>query len=111
MSNVNQVQLIGNVGNSIESRTLESGVKIGSFSIAVNDNFTDKQGQPQSRTNWFRVMLYGKVLEAVENQVKKGSRVMVIGELRQREYLDKEQRKVSTIEVTASVIYVFESRN
>lgn len=111
MSNVNSVQLIGNVGNSIEVKTLESGARIGNFSIAVNDNFTDAKGQPQSRVNWFRVMLYGKVLDAVENQVKKGCRTIVFGELRQREYLDKDQKKVSTVEVTASTIYVFDSKN
>lgn len=111
MSNVNQVQLIGNVGGSIEIKTLDSGSRIGNFSLAVTNNFTTSQGQPQSETYWFRVMLYGKVLEAVETMISKGSRVMVIGELRQREYLNKDQIKVSTVEVSASIVYKFESKN
>jgi single-strand DNA-binding protein len=111
MSNVNEVRLIGNVGNAIEVKTLESGSRIGNFSLAVTNNFSTAKGEPQSETYWFRVVLYGKVLEAVESMVKKGSRVMVIGELRQREYLNKDQIKVSTVEVSASIVYTFESKN
>lgn len=111
MSNVNQVQVIGNAGNAIEIKTLESGSRIGNFSIAVTNNFQTAKGEPQSETYWFRVVLYGKVLDAVEHMVKKGSRVMVIGELRQREYLNSEQRKVSTVEISASIVYTFELKS
>lgn len=107
MSNSNQVQLIGNAGGKPEIRTFETGSRIGTFSIAVNDYFTDSKGQPQQRTNWFRVVLYGKILDAVENSFDKGSRIMVIGELRSREYLNSQQQKIQTVEVSCSTLHVF----
>lgn len=108
MSNSNDVRLIGNAGGSLEIRTLDSGVKVGGFSIAVNNNFTDSKGQPVSNVNWFRVVLYGKVLEALEGKIEKGKRLSLVGELRQREYLNQSQQKISVVEIVASVIYVFQ---
>jgi single-stranded DNA-binding protein len=52
-------------------------------------------------------VLYGKILDAVENSFDKGSRIMVIGELRQREYLNSQQQKVQTVEVSCSTLHVF----
>lgn len=106
MSNVNDVRLIGNVGHDINVNMSQNGGKAGVFSIAVNDYYTDAKGETVNRTNWFRCCVYGKVLEAVENSVRQGDKVLIIGELRAREYVNKEGVKVQQVEITCSHVYI-----
>lgn len=108
MSTVNEVRLIGNVGHDIEVNVSEKGGKAGVFSIAVNDYFTDSKGESITRVNWFRACVYGKVLEAVEPKINKGVRVMILGELKTREYTNREGQKVQLTEVVCSQLYVLQ---
>ncbi len=77
----NKVQLIGNVGNTPEIVTLESGKKIAKFSIATNESYKDSKGEKQQDTQWHNIVAWGKLAGIVENYVGKGKEVAVAGKL------------------------------
>lgn len=97
----NKVQLIGNVGNDPEIKTLENGKKVVHLSIATNDKYTNDKGEKVEQTEWHRVTAWGKTAEIIEKYVVKGKEVAVEGKLTHRSYDDKngEKRYVTDIVV------------
>ena len=97
----NKVQLIGNLGNAPDVRTLQSGKKLARFSVATNENYTNAEGQKVKETQWHNLVAWGKVAEIVEKYLNKGSEVVVEGKLTNHSYVDKEGNKkyVTEIEV------------
>lgn len=93
MSIKNKVQLIGNMGNDPEIKTLESGTKLATFSIATNEKYTNSKGEKVEDTQWHNLVAWGKTAEIVENYVKKGSQVAIEGKLTNRSYENKEGEK------------------
>jgi len=90
MASVNKVILIGNLGNDPEIRYMPNGEAVANFSIATTDQWKDKQGQKQERTEWHRIVCYRKLAEIVEAYVKKGRSVYVSGSIQSQEYTDKQ---------------------
>ena len=86
MAGVNKVILIGNVGGDPEIRRMPSGDAVANVSIATSETWKDKRGQKQERTEWHRVVFFGKLAEIVEKWVLKGSKIYVEGKLRTRKY-------------------------
>lgn len=86
MAGVNKVILIGNLGQDPEIRHLPSGDAVANVSIATAETWKDKQGQKQERTEWHRVVFFGKLAEIVERYLTKGSKVYVEGKLRTRKW-------------------------
>jgi single-strand DNA-binding protein len=83
---LNKVMVIGHLGQDPELRSLPtSGQPVASFSVAT-DGFTDKEGQRQERTEWFHIVVFGKLGETCKEYLKKGRQVYVEGRLRTREY-------------------------
>ena len=99
MGGINKVMLIGNLGQDPETRAMPSGRLVASFSIATNRRYKDKEGQPQERTEWHRVVAYGRTAEVSRDYLQKGRQVFVEGRLQSREWQDKEGHKRTTTEV------------
>ena len=99
---INKVILIGNLGNDPEMRHTPSGAGVCEFRLATNEAWTDKQGQRQERTEWHRVVVWGKKAEVCSKYLSKGRQVYVEGRLRTRSWEDKEGNKRYTTEVIAN---------
>lgn len=100
----NRVQLIGNVGNDPEIKTLENGKKLANLNIATNEKYTNDKGEKVEQTEWHRVTAWGKTAEIIEKYVVKGKEVAVEGKLTHRSYDDKNGEKRYVTEVVVSEI-------
>lgn len=78
---LNKVMLIGNVGNDPEIRATGSGARVAKLSLATNRTWSDRAGQQQERTEWHRLTFFGRVVDIVEQWVKKGDRLYVEGRI------------------------------
>ena len=87
---VNKVLLIGNLGRDPEVRYLPSGNPVANFSIATSENYTDRNGTKQERTDWHNVVVYGKQAELCGQYLKKGRQVFVEGRISYRNYEAKD---------------------
>ena len=95
----NKVQLIGNLGNAPEVKTLESGKKMARFSVATSESYRNAKGEKVSETQWHTLVAWGKVAEIVEKYLTKGKEVAIEGKLINRSYDDKEGNKKYITEV------------
>ena len=103
MASVNKVILIGNLGRDPELRYTKSGSAVANFSLATTDTFT-REGQREERTEWHRIVAWGKTAELCTQYLAKGRPVYVEGQLRTREWEDKEGHKRQTTEVHAQTV-------
>lgn len=99
---MNKVILMGRLGRDPELRYTESGQPVANFSIATNERWKDKDGESQERTEWHRLVVWGKQAEVCEKYLTKGRQVLVEGRLQTREWADKngEAKKTTEIVVT-----------
>jgi single-strand DNA-binding protein len=95
----NKVQLIGNLGNAPEVKTLESGKKMARFSVATNEIYRNAKGEKVTETQWHNLVAWGKVAEIVEKYLTKGKEVAIEGKLINRSYNDKEGNKKYITEI------------
>ena len=97
---VNKTILLGNIGNEPELRYIPNGNAVASVSIATSDTWKDKNtGEPQERTEWHRVVFFGKIAEIVGQYVHKGSKLYVEGRLQTRKWTDQQGVERYTTEV------------
>ena len=101
MASVNKVILIGNLGRDPELRYTQSGQAVANFNIATSEQFTDKEGNPQERTEWHRIVVWGKQAENCAQYLSKGRSAYIEGGLQTRDWEDKEGVKRYTTEVRA----------
>lgn len=101
---VNKVILIGNLGADPEVRFTPGGQAVANFKIATNESWIDKSGQKQERTEWHRIVVWGKTAENCGEYLKKGRQVYVEGRLQTREWTDKEGKKNYTTEIVATSV-------
>ena len=101
VGSVNKVILLGNLGRDPEIRSMQSGSKMASFSIATSKRWKDKNTQEQKeKTSWHNVVVFGDgLVNIVENYVKKGSKIYVEGELQTRKWQDQDGNDKYTTEV------------
>jgi single-strand DNA-binding protein len=111
MASVNKVILVGNLGRDPEMRYMPSGDALASFSIATTDNWKDKNGQKQERTEWHRISMFGKQAEIAGEYLKKGSSVYIEGRLQTRKWQDKEGNERQTTEVVADRMQMLGGRS
>lgn len=102
-SGVNKWIGLGNLGADPEVRFTPSGQAVCNFRLAVNDSWTDKEGQKQTHTEWVSVVVWGKLAELCGEYLKKGRQCFVEGKLQTREW-EKDGVKRSTTEVVASEV-------
>jgi len=98
---VNKVILVGNLGRDPESRTMQNGGKVVSFSIATSETWNDKaSGDRKEKTQWHRIAIFNEKLgEVAERYLKKGAKVYIEGSLETRKYTDKDGVERETSEV------------
>lgn len=101
---VNKVFLIGNLGHDAELRHTESNQSVANFDIATSESWTDKSGEKQERTEWHKIVLWGKVAEALAQYLVKGKKVYVEGSLQTRKWEDKSGNSRKTTEVKAQQV-------
>ena len=101
VGSVNKVILLGNLGKDPEIRSMNSGNKVASFSVATSKRWKDKTTQEQKdKTSWHNIVVFGDGLVGiVEKYVKKGSKIYVEGELQTRKWQDQEGKDRYTTEV------------
>lgn len=100
---VNKVILIGNLGADPEVRYMPSGGAVANVRLATNESWKDKQsGEMQERTEWHRVVFFGRLGEVVGEYLKKGSQVYVEGRLQTRKWQDKDGQDRYTTEIVAN---------
>lgn len=104
MSGVNKVILVGRLGNDPEIRYTQQGVAVTNFNIATSENWLDKGGQKQERTEWHRIVVWGKMAETCSQYLAKGRQVFVEGRLQTRQWEDKDGGKRYTTEVVAATV-------
>jgi single-strand DNA-binding protein len=110
MASVNRVILIGNLGRDPELRYTAGGQPVASFSVATNERWNDREGKTQERTEWHRIVVWGKQAENCANYLQKGRTVYIEGRLQTREWEDKEGQKRQTTEVVAQTVQFLDRR-
>lgn len=93
MAGVNKVIIVGNLGQDPEIKTLGSGQSVANLSVATSESWTGKDGNKQERTEWHRVIVWGKQAENAAKYLGKGSKVYVEGKLQTRSWDDKTDGK------------------
>lgn len=111
MASVNKVFLIGRLGADPEIKYTQSGHPVANFRIATSEVWNDKNGEKQERTEWSRVVVWGKTAEHCGEYLRKGSQVHVEGRLQTREWDDKNsgQKRYQT-EVVADRVTFLDSK-
>ncbi len=110
MASVNKVILIGNLGRDPESRHMPSGEQVVNIALATTDTWKDKNGEKQERTEWHRVVIFGKLAEIAAQYLRKGSQVYFEGGLRTRKWQNKDGNDQYTTEIVADKMQMLGSR-
>ena len=87
---VNKVIVIGNLGANPDIRALPSGQNVANFSLATTERFTDRNGAKQERTDWHRIVAFGRLADTCDRLLSKGRQVYVEGRLTTRQYEAKD---------------------
>ncbi|EKT4486713.1 single-stranded DNA-binding protein [Shewanella algae] len=96
---VNKVILVGNLGQDPEVRYMPNGNAVANITVATSESWKDQQGQQQERTEWHRVVMYGKLAEIAGEYLRKGSQVYLEGKLQTRKWKDQSGQDKYTTEV------------
>ena len=104
MAGVNKVILLGNLGRDPELRYTQGGQAVANFTLATSENWNDKNGERVERTEWHRVVVWGRVAELCSQYLSKGRSVYLEGRIQTREWEDKEGQKRYTTEVNAQTV-------
>lgn len=106
---VNKVILIGRLGKDPEMRFTPSGKAVTNFTLATNENWTDQSGERQERTEWHRIVTWGKLAENSAKLLSKGKQVYVEGRLQTRQWDDRDGNKRYTTEIVANAMQILSS--
>ena len=99
---INKVILVGNIGQEPQVRTMQSGQKVVSFSLATSDRWRDRQtGEQKEQTEWHRVVVFQpNLVDVVERMLQKGTKLYIEGSLRTRKWQNQQGTDQYTTEVT-----------
>jgi single-strand DNA-binding protein len=98
----NRVILTGNTGNDPEVRFTPNGQQVARFSVATNEYWTDRAGEKQQRTEWHKVVAWGRLAEVIGKYLTKGRLVTLEGSLRTRKYKDRDNNERTATEIIAN---------
>jgi single-strand DNA-binding protein len=101
MAGINKVILIGRLGGDPEIRYTNNGTAVANFSLATSANWTNKSGEREERTDWHKIVAFGRLGEICGEYLNKGKQVYVEGRLQTRSWEDKDGNKRKTTEVVA----------
>lgn len=110
MAGVNRVFLLGNLGRDPEMRYQTNGAAIATLNLATSETFKDRDGNRQERTEWHRVVLFGRSAEVAGEYLKKGSSAYVEGRLQTRKWTDKEGQERYTTEIVGDRLQLIGGR-
>jgi single-strand DNA-binding protein len=110
MASVNKVILVGNLGRDPETRYTTSGDAVTNVRLATTDQWKDKNGEKQERTEWHNIVFYGRQAEIAGEYLKKGRQIYVEGRLQTRKWQDKEGQDRYTTEIIADRMQMLGSR-
>ena len=99
MASINKVILVGNLGRDPEVRYTQNGNAVANINLATNEVWNDKSGQRQERTEWHRIVVWGKQAEIAKEYLSKGRQIYVEGSLQTRQWEDKDGQKRYTTEI------------
>ena len=99
---VNKVILVGRLGRDPETRFTSGGQAVANFSVATDESYKDRNGERQKRTEWHKIVVWGKQAEIAQQYLKKGSLVFIEGRIQSREWQDKEGQKRTSFEIVAT---------
>src|SRR3954467_12824349 len=99
MGSVNKVILVGNLGRDAELRYTPGGAAVATINMATTEVWNDKGGQRQEKTEWHRIVLWGKTAESLAEYLTKGKQIYVEGRLQTRQWDDKDGNKRYTTEI------------
>lgn len=111
MASVNKVILVGNLGRDPEIRYMPSGDAMANLNLATTDSWKDKNGEKQEKTEWHRIVMFGKQAEIAGEFLKKGSQVYIEGRLQTRKWTDKDGQERYTTEIVADRMQMLGSRS
>lgn len=110
MASLNSCQFIGRVGRDPESRFTPDGTEVCNFSIACSKKFKGRDGQMQEKTEWVRIVVWGKQASFCSNYLHKGSLVYVSGELETRKWTNKDGVEQYTTEIKADRVVALDRK-
>lgn len=99
---VNRVFLVGRLGRDPETRFTSSGQAVANFSVATDETYKDRAGERQKRTEWHKIVVWGKQAEIAQKYLRKGSLVFIEGRIQSRQWDDREGQKRTSFEIVAS---------
>src|SRR6056300_1113472 len=109
MSSLNKAMIIGRLGADPEVRFTQSNTAVATMNVATNERYKDSSGEMQERTEWHRVVAWGRLAEICQQYVKKGSMIYFEGPIQTREWEDKEGQKRYTTEIKALSMQMLDS--
>jgi single-strand DNA-binding protein len=101
MAGVNKVILIGNLGRDPEVRYTSDGKPVANFTMATTERWNDPAGERKEKTEWHRIVVWGKQAEIAGEYLRKGRQIYVEGSLQTREWTDRDGNKRQTTEIRA----------
>ena len=108
---INKVILIGNLGNDPDVRYTASGAAVANISLATAESWKDREtGEQQERTEWHRIVFFGRLAEIVSEYLRKGSQIYVEGRLQTRKWQDKDGNDRYTTEIVANEMQMLGSK-
>ena len=108
---VNKVILVGRLGRDPETRYIPNGEAITNFSLATDEQWRDRNGERQTRTEWHNVSLYGKLGEIANQYLRKGSQVFIEGKIQSRKYTGKDGIERMAYDIIGSEMKMLGNRN
>ncbi|PIT61628.1 single-stranded DNA-binding protein [Snodgrassella alvi] len=108
---VNKVILVGRLGRDPETRYMPNGEAITNFSLATDEQWRDRNGERQTRTEWHNVSLYGKLGEIAGQYLRKSSQVFIEGKIQSRKYTGKDGIERTAYDIIGSEMKMLGNRN
>lgn len=108
---VNKVILVGRLGRDPEARYMPNGEAVTNFSIATDEQWRDRNGERQTRTEWHNVTLYGKLGEIAGQYLRKGSQVFIEGKIQSRKYTGKDGIERMAYDIIGNEMKMLGNRN
>jgi single-strand DNA-binding protein len=109
MASVNKAILVGNLGDDPEQRFTPSGTAVANFRLATHEQWTNKDGERAERTEWHRIVAWGRLGEICGEYLRKGSQVYIEGRLQTRSWEDRDGNKRYTTEIVAQTMQMLGS--
>ncbi len=107
---LNKVMILGRLGQDPELKYTPGGAAVCNFSVATSESWTDKSGQKQEKTEWHRIVVWGKLAELCNQYLGKGRQAFIEGKLQTRSWDDKEGQKRYTTEIMANTVQFLDSK-